>query len=265
MFSYFSDDEYHRAFSEFERIREKIALLVIERPSKERRVVLDLLAGHGYLGAEIAKLCSHCIIRGTGLKNDIDSFIALKASNHYPSTIWGNFQYVECDVTKLPFDDEYFDLVVNFLGLEDVMMTRGESGLLSTISEVARVTKRSGLVQISIVEYGESPEEQVAEEVWANIGLNAVFLPKEFYINAFSSTGFQVTNEVVLKVRKKMTIAQASEELQFACKQAPVIFKDYHVAASTFEDLMNMYGSRIEHHGMAYYPNIRVLLFSYAK
>ncbi|NHJ12980.1 MAG: class I SAM-dependent methyltransferase [Candidatus Thorarchaeota archaeon] len=261
MFSYFSDKEYQRVFQEFEHVRKKISLLLNERLSRGNQIILDLLAGHGYLSAEFAKLCPSCAIHCTGLKNDLDSFLALKASDLYPLSIWDNIQYTECDVTGLPFDDEYFDLVVNFLGLEDVMMTRERSGLLSTISEVTRVAKRTGLVQISVVEYGDTPEERLAEDIWGNIGLNAIFLSKEFYIDAFAEHGFHLADEAVFEVRKKMTYDQASEELQFACEQAPIIFKEYNVKAIPFEELMSRFETRIKQHGMAYYPNIRVLLF----
>ncbi|NHI82700.1 MAG: methyltransferase domain-containing protein [Candidatus Thorarchaeota archaeon] len=262
MFSYFSDEEYQRVFNKFEDVRTKIALLFKERLSGGSQIVLDLLAGHGYLSAEVAKLCPSCTIHGTGLKSDLDCFIGLRSSNLYPSNTWDNIQYTECDVTELPFDDEYFDLTVNFLGLEDVLMTRGRSGLLAAISEVSRVVKRSGLVQISVVEYGDSPEERIAEEVWANIGLNAVYLPKEFYIDAFAEHGFRLIDEAVFEVRKKMTFEQASEELQFACEQAPIIFKEYDVTAISFDELMSRFGSQIKQHGMAYYPNTRALVFS---
>jgi ubiquinone/menaquinone biosynthesis C-methylase UbiE len=262
MFAYFNDEEYHRIFGEFKGIRKKIATLVSHRLDSESPQVLDLLAGHGYLSAELANLCPSCMINGTGLKNDLDSYLALRNSDLYPSSVWENVKYTECDVTSLPFNDDSFDVVVNFLGLEDVMMTHGESGILSAISEIARVLKDKGLVEIAIVEYGDSPEEKVAEEVWANIGLNAVFLPKEFYIEALRDRGIELMEEVVLKIRKKMTFSQAKEELQFACEQAPILFEDYNVSAISFDELMNRFGSRIEAHGMAYYPNIRVLIFS---
>jgi ubiquinone/menaquinone biosynthesis C-methylase UbiE len=262
MFQYFSDEEYRRVFGEFEDIRKKIATLVVTRLQNGPQRVLDLLSGHGYLSAELAQVCPSCLIDGTGLKNDLDSFNALRSSDFYPSSIWKNIRYTECDVTSLPFDDHTFDSVINFLGLEDVMMTQGKTGLNSTFSEVSRVTKKTALVQLSIVEYGNSPEERIAEEVWSNIGLNAVFLSKKFYQKTLADHGFGVISEDVFRVRKKMTLDQAKEELRFACEQAPIIFKQFDVTAVSFEELMSRFGERIKQHGMAFYPNIRVLLFA---
>jgi ubiquinone/menaquinone biosynthesis C-methylase UbiE len=262
MFQYFTDEEYEEAFVHFEGVRHKIASHLGNRLSLEKGKILDLLAGHGFLSVELTRMFPGCSIYGTGLSTDYDSFTALKASNVFPNSVWNEIEYVQCDVTELPFEDGYFNLVANFLGLEDVFMTRGESGLQSTIAEVARVTKDDGLIEITIVEYGLTPEERVAREVWEEIGLNAVFLDREYYISAFAEHGFELEEKPLYTVRKKMTFNQAKEELEFACREAPKIYRDYDVSAISFEQLMTRFGKRIVKHGMAYYPNIRVLLFS---
>ncbi|MFX1367107.1 MAG: hypothetical protein ACFFAY_00690, partial [Promethearchaeota archaeon] len=105
LFTYFSDEEYHRVFGEFEGVRKKIATLIAGEMQNKNLEVLDLLAGHGYLSAELAQVCPNCMIHGTGLKNDLDSFTALKASGIYPSSVWKNISYTKCDVTTLPFDN----------------------------------------------------------------------------------------------------------------------------------------------------------------
>ena len=261
MSQYFSDDEYQRVFGHFEGIRQKIASLLRDLSPLTGGHVLDLLAGHGYLSAELARVFPTCVIHSTGLKNDYDTFLALKRSGCYPEAVWRKIKYVECDVTSLPFDTGYFGLVANFLGLEDVMMTSGETGLRSVISEVSRVTDSKGLAEITVVEYGDAPEEQIAEEVWSNIGLNAVFKEKEFYIREFEKHGLLPTHEAVFHVRKKMRHKQAMEELRFACEEAPRIFSDFRVTAVDFDDLMARYGQRIRKHGLAFYPNVRTIIF----
>ena len=262
MFQYFTDEEYQQAFVVFEGIRQKIAVDLGNRVTLKDGRILDLLAGHGYLSAELAKVFPRCSISSTGLGTDFDSFLGLKSSKAFPDSTWDRVEYVQCDVTELHFEDGYFDLVANFLGLEDVIMTRGEEGLLSTISEVTRVTKDDGLIEVTIVEYGLTPEERIAREVWDEIGLNAVFLDREFYINAFAEQGFELVEKYLHTIRKKMTFNQAKEELQFACEKAPEIYHDFGVTTISFEQLMTRFGKRIVKHGMAYYPNIRVLLFS---
>lgn len=261
MFQYFSDDEYRQVFTEFEGIRGRIADLLQEQANMREGTVLDLLAGHGYLTAELARVFRGATIYATGLSNDLQSFLTLQSSEEYPLSTWENVNYTECDVTSLPFDDLYFDLVANFLGLEDVMMTRGEEGLISVFSEVARVLKTGGVFEMSVVEYEGSPEERIAEEVWSTIGLNAVFLDREFYIMQAEKNGLVQKGESLFTIRKKMTYHQASEELRFACEEAPRIFKEYGVTAINFSELMEQFGPRIRKHGMAYYPNIRALIF----
>lgn len=261
MFEYFTDEEYQRAFSDFEGIRTKIAEFLKQRFTVETGRILDLLAGHGYLSAELARVFPQATLYATGLRNDLESFLKLKQSEHYPKNVWRHVKYVDCDVTSLPFDDYYFDLAANFLGLEDVMMTKGRHGLSTMISEVSRVIRPNGVIEIALVEYGDTPEERVAEEIWSSIGLNAVFLDKAFYVGEFQKHGFSQHEEWVLQVRKKMTCPQAEEELRFACEQAPKIFSEYDIKALTLDRLMDRFGERIQEHGMAFYPNVRILIF----
>ena len=57
-----------------------------------------------------------------------------------------------------------------------------------------------------------------------------------------------------------MTAAQTREELQFACEEAPRIFKEYTVSAVPFDKLWQKFGERIERYGMAYYSDLCILV-----
>ncbi len=261
MSQFFSDEEYENAFTNFEGIRRKIAQhLKMSFPLKEG-TIMDLLSGHGFMTAEIANMYTSCKVFATGLINDFRAFMAFKAYSMIPASFWNGVDYIICDVTDLPFKNGYFDLVTNFLGLEDVVMTCGNNGLLSTISEMVRVTKKNMPIQITIVEYGDTPEEQLAKEIWESIGLNAVFLDYEFYVDAFEEHGLRPIDEVTFKTRKKMTPEQATKELVFACEEAPKIFARYGVKAIAFDELISQFQDRLRKHGMAYYPNIRTIIF----
>lgn len=121
-------------------------------------IILDLPAGHGYLSAEFAQLFPKTDVTGLGLPSDFKTHFGLRASRAYPRFIWSRTHYLGCDCTHLALKDSSCDMVVNFLGLEDVMMTRGQKGVDNTLSEMVRVVKDHGLVQIAIVGYGKSPE-----------------------------------------------------------------------------------------------------------
>jgi hypothetical protein len=164
---------------------------------------------------------------------------------------------------KIPFSNGVFDVVINFLGLEDIKMTRGAEGVKLALSEMARVLDAKGLLQISLVEYGEFPEERLARVVWSATGLNPVFETREWYRQVLEALGLRLLLEEQFIYPKKMTAAQAKEELKFACNVAPSLFSEFGVSARNFESLWTEFGSRIKEHGMAYWSRIRVMLFEH--
>ncbi len=259
---YFTDDEYARAFFEFGNFRGIIAEKMRQLSPIREGTVLDLMSGHGLLSAEIAQRFPETRIIGTGLSNDVESWKKIRQSKKYTSDLWSRFHYLLCDVTRIPLKPSACDMVVNFLGLEDVHMTYGRAGIETVVTEVERITRDDALIQVSLAEYGDSPEEKLAKEVWDAIGLNAIFLQREDYLQMFEEAGMSLVEEFVLKLGRKMTAAQAKEELRFACEEAPKIFTEFGVSAVDFDELWAEFGQRITEHGMAYWSQIRVLILS---
>ena len=257
---YFTDDEYQRVFFEFGDFRAKIVERLRTLTNLEEGIILDLLSGHSLLSAEVAKKFPNSIIIGTGLLNDIESYQRVKSSNQFQDGVWSKVQYIGCDVSTIPLKSESCDLIVNFLGLEDVNMTRGTSGIESVFQEVRRLLIPEGLLQISLVEYGESPAEALAKEIWETIGLNAVYLKRDEYLQILEPIGFEVVDEFVLNLGKKMTSEQAREELEFACNEAPRIFSGFRVSAIGIDELWNIFSERIEEFGVAYLSPVRILV-----
>ena len=261
-FSYFTDGEYERAFFEFGDIRSKIAQSMRELVSREDITVLDLLSGHGLLSAEMAKRFPASRIIGLGLRNDVESWKGVRNSGRYDMNVWSHFQYIQANSVSIPLRSSTCDMIVNFLGLEDVHMTSGLTGLRKMVGEIERVARYDSLIQFSMVEYGDSPEERVAQEVWREIGLDAVFLEKAEYLEVFEKVGLHLVNEYTLRMNKKMTASQAKEELQFACNEAPKIFTAFGVDAKDFNSLWDVFGERIEAHGMAFWSRVHVIILS---
>ena len=262
-FKYLTDHEYDEAFRKFGNIRKAIAELVHSLTKDRADYILDVPAGHGYLTAEFAHLFPSSEFIALGLRNDLDSYVALRKSESFPQRIWTYVSYIASDALMIPFSNGAFDLVINFLGLEDIQMTRGIAGVQVALSEMARVLNKRGLLQISLVEYGNLPEEKIAKDVWAATGLNPIFETKEWYQQEIESHGLHLFKEKQFIFPKKMTPSQAKEELAFACNVAPSIFSEFGVSAASFKDLWSEFGDRIEAHGMAYWSRIRVLLFKH--
>ncbi|MFW9803859.1 MAG: class I SAM-dependent methyltransferase [Candidatus Thorarchaeota archaeon] len=262
-FKFLTDLEYAAAFHEFGKMRKGIAELVHSSSKDRANLILDVPAGHGYLTAEFAHLLPTSRFIALGLRNDVDSYVTLRKSDTYPQRIWTHVEYIASDALMIPFSDGAFDLVINFLGLEDIHMTRGIVGVQIALSEMVRVLDEKGLLQISLVEYGDLPEEKIAQAVWAATGLNPIFGTREWYQGEIESLGLRLLEEKQFIYPKKMTAAQAREELKFACNVAPTIFSEFGVSARSFDDLWSEFEDRIEAHGMAYWSRIRVMLFEH--
>jgi ubiquinone/menaquinone biosynthesis C-methylase UbiE len=260
--AYFTDEEYQRAFFEFGKFRAKVAKRIHEIARIDDGIVLDLLSGHGFLSMEFAKVFPDALFLCTGLRNDADSYRNVNLSNRYPTHIISQIQYIMCDVTRIPLRAASCEMIVNFLGLEDVNMLYGKSGVMSLFEEASRLLKPNGLLQISFVEYGNNPAEQIAKEIWNVIGLNAVFYDRDEYVEMLKPYRFEVTEEFVLKDNKKMTSDQAKEEIQFACNEAPKIYSGFGVEAIPFDEIWERFRMRIMKFGMGYWSPIRVMIFS---
>jgi len=259
---YFTNREYERAFFEFGNIRGKIADKMKQLSSLEGGTILEFLSGHGLLSAEMAIRFPKSRILGIGLSNDVETWKQLRNLMKYPQEIWSNFHYLLSNATRMPLKSSSCDMVVNFLGLEDLNMTSGWSGVKQAISEIDRITKRDALIQISLVEYGGTPEELLAKEIWNTIGLNAVFQNMEDYLQRFEEVNIHPIESLKFEHRRKMTAKQAREELRFACEEAPQIFSTFDVRAIKFDELWEKFGERIEECGVAYWPNIQVVILA---
>jgi ubiquinone/menaquinone biosynthesis C-methylase UbiE len=256
---FFSDEEYKNAFDQFGGIRKRIAEMVHKACNGRAGTILDVPAGHGYLAAEISPLFPSSRLLGVGLPSDVDTFVRLSESDVFPKKVWENVEYLCCDAVEMSLSESSCDLVVNFLGLEDIKMTRGEEGVVAALSEMCRVLNASGLLQVSLTEYGELREERIAQDVWRASGLNVEFAPREWYVEVLEGLGMTITREEVLTFPKKMTAQQAEEELRFACEMAPRTYASFGVSAVSFKELWSEFGDRIAEHGMAYWSRIRVI------
>ncbi len=263
-FEFFTDDEYKDAFVWFGGIRSKIASLVSRIGESPLDTIVDIPAGHGYLALEFAKLHPSSRLLGVGLPSDIASYRRLRSSDAFPEEVLSRIDYLCGDAMYLPIGDNSCDLAVNFLGLEDIKMTRGEEGVRQALAEMVRVVKPSGLVQISLAEYGDLPEERIAKEVWKSTGLNVDFAPRDWYVQTLENANTKHADEDEFVYPKKMTAEQAKEELRFACEKTPQTYAPFGVSASSFEKLWSEHGKKIEEHGMAYWSRIRVILFEKA-
>ncbi|KYK36196.1 MAG: class I SAM-dependent methyltransferase [Theionarchaea archaeon] len=258
---FMTDEEYEECFVDFWGIRSKIANYLTAYGLTPGVRVLDVPAGHGFLSYEIARVV-HGTVYAVGLLNDVNTFkkFVRSSKERFEKKYLDLITYCTADAAALPFLCETFDFVVNFLGLEDINMTRGETGVKKSLSEFQRVITPGGIVQVTLCLEGDEPDQIIAKEVMKYLGCNAIFYPKEFYVQELKKLGIEIIAEQWVHTHRKMTAAQAEEELRFACEETPKIFKEFDVHTVSFEELWQKVGERIETHGMAYYSDLLVLV-----
>lgn len=262
MNTFMTDEEYKTCFVTFWGIRSKIAAMLTAYGLNPGVRVLDIPAGHGFFSFEIGKVIRYGDIHSVGLPNDLEAFrrfsrsLKSESERKYLNLI----TYHVMDATHLGFSSETFDFVINFLGLEDINMTRGITGVKQSLSEFVRVLKPESIILITLCLEGDEPDQVIAKEVMQHLGCNAVFYSKDFYIEELEKAGVKILAEKWVHTYRKMTASQAKEELQFACDEPPKIFKDYKVRTVSFHNLWQKFGERIETHGMAFYSDLCVLI-----
>lgn len=254
--------EYDISFTHFFGLRKNIAKSLVQYGLSSGINVLDILAGHGFFSYEIAKIIKNGKVIAIGLQNDLDSFQSFsnqikKGKQRKPLEL---IEYKLMDVTKLEFPQNTFDFITNFLGLEDVNMTKGLEGVKQALSECSRVLKPSGFLQITLCLEGDEPDQIIAKEVSELIGHKAIFYSKEFYRDELEKNNIEIIDERWFYSKRKMNADQAKKELVFACNETPKYFKEYNIKTISFEDLWNIYGERIEKHGMAFYSQLLVII-----
>ncbi|MFQ5871880.1 MAG: class I SAM-dependent methyltransferase [Candidatus Geothermarchaeales archaeon] len=249
---YLTDEEYDAYFFELGGVRKKLADDLLHLALRPGMRVLDVASGHGTFACEVANLIRKGEVVGIGLRVDVeDSKSYLKEHDSY-----GIVKYQEMDATQMAFSDGSFDMVVNFLGLEDINMTKGREGVRGAIGEMVRVLKPGGVLEIALNVNGEEEEEVLSEEVTGYIGHNAYFYPPRFYVRELKRHSAEVLLEKWYYTGKKLTAGQARRELRYACEMTPVVYAEYRVKCRPLDQVWERFGARIGEHGLAMYSDI---------
>ena len=132
--AFVSDEEYPAYFVKLEGIREKVA-----EELELSGDVLDIATGSAHYAMALAR--KHPNIHVTAIDN---AGLKTGRENVDEAGLSSRITLREMDATRLEFEDGSFDHVVNFLGLEDIHMTRGREGVEKAFKEAHRVLKPGG-------------------------------------------------------------------------------------------------------------------------
>lgn len=262
---FLTDDEYRDYFYVLGNTRGAIAQEIAEMAGDGTMRILDIASGHGLFAMELARAVPSASICATGLRVDKKTFLdtrlllarsGLRCLPHLTNDSTEKIQYVVSDMTTLPFRDDSFDAAANFLGLEDIRMTRKDGGVRRTISEAARVTKRRGIVEFAVQVFGDSPCDILSKEIMEKIGHGAIFLGPAIYKAMMEVAGLKVVAEKEHSTGCILAAKQAMEELRFSCQETSKVYGYYGVRTRQFEEIWEEFGDRIETHGYALYTDM---------
>jgi len=249
---YVSADEYPTYFSKLNNLRRRIAS---DLPIEPGMRVLDIATGSGFFAMEIAKCDSSFKITGIDIsQNDIQN----ARQNVEKHGLADRIEIIEMDATNMNFPNENFDATVNFLGLEDINMTRGKDGVQKTFLEVKRVLKTDGYFCFVVM----PPEEMETEAQKIEVALfsyicDATWLSTKEYEEMLERAGFNLIRKRSYYTGKKLSPEQAEAEIRFACKNVPKI---YGINTPPFEDVWARFGQDIEKNGLGHYSKVVLMI-----
>jgi cyclopropane fatty-acyl-phospholipid synthase-like methyltransferase len=248
---YITNKEYPRYFTKLNELRARIAA---DLPIKPNTRILDLATGYGYFAIEVAKREPNLKIIGIDIsKSDVSAF----KRNAKRFGLADRLKVIKMDASFMDFPDACFDMVINFMGLEDIHMTRGREGVEKTFVEVSRVLTPGGYFCFTLM----PPEEMETEAQRIEVALfsyvcDCTWLSAQEYKGMLEKNGFELIDKRSYYTGKKLTAEQAKEEIRFACENVPRI---YGVKTPSFEEAWSRFGTKIEEHGLGHYS--RVVLF----
>jgi ubiquinone/menaquinone biosynthesis C-methylase UbiE len=245
---FISDEEYPAYFVKLEGMRGKAA-----DELELSGDVLDVATGSAYYAMALAR--KHPNIHVTAI-----DIVGLKTAreNVEEAGLSSRIMLREMDATSLSFEAGSFDHVVNFLGLEDIHMTRGREGVEKAFSEARRVLRPGGSFCFAAMpsDGAETPAQRNEIAVFSWI-CDATWLTRAEYMDLISGSGLSFEYSKVFRTGKKLTVDQAKEEIAFACDNVPVI---YGRPARGFDEAWERFGDSITEHGMGHYSRLELFV-----
>ena len=220
--------------------------------------VLDIAAGSAYFSIQVAEKNSDTSITAVDIfKGSVEQ----AKKNVKTAGLGDRIDVLQMDATVLDFQDNTFDTVVNYLGLEDIHMTRGKEGVRNTFQEAYRVLKPGGGFYFVVMppDMMESMAQRIEVDVFSWI-CEAKWLESDQYRGLAEDAGFVYKQQNSYYTGKKLTKEQAREEIEYACLNVP---RNYGVEAKGFQETWDRFGALIEEHGMGHYS--KTVLFEFTK
>jgi ubiquinone/menaquinone biosynthesis C-methylase UbiE len=249
--SYVPEREYEDYASRLDSLRARV---VAELPLEQRMRILDIATGSALFAIELAKRDPSLKIVAIDVSDK-----AIRIADRHIRERWldPNVTTMKMDATRLEFQGGSFGMAVNFMGLDDIDMTRGDQGVRQTFHEVARVLKPRGYFCFTIIppEEAETAAQKLETEVYTH-ACGAKWLPAIRYQEYLRGAGFTLVKREVLYTGKKLRPEQARLEIQAALEKA----RSHEVEALSFEEVWKKYGKEIEENGLGHASRVVLMI-----
>lgn len=249
---YLTQEEYPAYFGRLSGLRTRIVRAL---PVKSHMKILDLATGYGYFALELAGIDQTLKVTGIDLAEN-DVLQARAAVNRLGLN--DRVSIERMDAADMGFEPGSFDLAANFLGLEDIHMTRGRFGVQQVFNEVHRVLKPLSCFGFTVMppDEMETEAQKLQNEVFSYV-CNATFLSMPDYDEILHRAGFVPLSKRGYYTNRRVTPQQAREEIRFACDSVQRI---YGIPTPRFDEVWDVFGERIEEHGMGLYSKVVLVL-----
>jgi len=249
---YMSNSEYETHFVTLFGLRSRIGR---ELPIKRRMRILDVATGEGFFALEIARLYDNVKVVGIDISRSV---VREARGNVGKENAQDLIEIVEMDAVKMRFSEGEFDIAVNFTGLEDILMTRGKSGVQQTFSEVSRVLKPDSNYCFVIMPPDEmETNAQKIEATLFSYICGATWLNSKEYETMLEEAKFKLCEKRSYGTYMKFTSQQAKNEIKYIIRRVP---KVYGVSTPTFEEIWTRFGQDIEKNGLGCYSKVLLMI-----
>ncbi len=248
---YASPEDYRTLFRTLTRLQVAAHLQLGPR-------VLDIAAGSTYFSMEVASQHPHTTLVAIDL---FPRSVTHARANIAAADLTGRISVLAMDASTLGFSDEGVDTVVNYLGLEDIHMTRGYRGVQQTFQEAHRVLTPGGRFYFVALppDEMETKPQRLEVEVFSWL-CGATWLTTAEYLQLVDDAGLAFTAKTSFYTGKKLSVEHAQEEIHYACTYAPL---HYGVQTLRFQDAWTRYGPAIQQYGLGHYS--KTVLFETTK
>ncbi len=249
---YITNKEYETYYRNLNSLRYRIAK---DLPVHQKMNILDLATGSAYFAIEVARLYPDVKITGIDIA---ESDIRNAKKNIKRDNLKERIQVLKMDALDIKFKSAYFDMAINFTGLEDIHMTRGRAGVKRTFIEVGRVIRPHSHFCFVVMppEDMETDAQRIEVALFSYI-CDATWLSMGEYEDMLNVAGFKLIDKKSYYTGKILTPEQAKAEIRYACKNVPRI---YDIVTPTFEEIWNKFGESIEENGLGHYSKVILII-----